>query len=74
MNIVEKMLLEALELLDGVSVPGRENRQRMGMAEQKILTVIEGARMAERQAEAKKNADNHNEQGNDDQSEVHGGD
>lgn len=53
MDIIEKTLREALELLDGVSVKGRENRRLIMLAEQKIECVADGAREAQRRMKEK---------------------
>ena len=39
MEIIENMLEEILDQLDGVAVTGRENRRRMAAAEQKLMAM-----------------------------------
>lgn len=39
MDIIENMLEEILDQLDGVAVTGRENRRRMTAAEQKLMAM-----------------------------------
>lgn len=53
MSETEKMLREVLELLDGMSVTGRENRRRMAMAEDRLVILANAAAKA---VDAKKNA------------------
>lgn len=43
MGETEKMLREVLELLDGMSVTGRENRRRMAMAEDRLVILTNAA-------------------------------
>ena len=51
MTLIEKELREALELMDGVSVAGRECRKNMVIAETKILAVANALREAEEKGE-----------------------
>lgn len=64
MLYIEKELREALALLDGVPVTGRENRKNMAIAETKILAVADALGKA---AEKEEGKDGHaeNEQGKD---------
>lgn len=64
MLYIEKELREALALMDGVPVAGREHRKNMVMAETKILAVANALGKA---AEKEEGKDGHakNEQGND---------
>lgn len=64
MLYIEKELREALALMDGVPVSGREHRKNMVMAETKILAVANALSKA---AEKEEGKDGHaeNEQGND---------
>ena len=64
MLYIEKELREALALMDGVPVAGREYRKNMVMAETKSLAVANALGKA---AEKEEGKDGHaeNEQGND---------
>lgn len=64
MLCIEKELREALALMDGVPVTGRENRKNMAIAEAKILAVANALGKA---AEKEENGNGHaeNKQGND---------
>lgn len=42
MEIIENMLDEILDHLDGVSVTGRENRRRLALAEKKLVVMRDG--------------------------------
>lgn len=53
MNEAEKELREALALMDGVPVAGRENRARMVTAETKILAVANALKILDEKAKDK---------------------
>lgn len=66
MKNTESMLREALELLDGMSVTGRENRRRMAMAEDRLVILLNAAQMVEsgkKDAKEAKYDENENQQG-----------
>jgi hypothetical protein len=60
METTERMIDEILNLLDGVSVSGRENRRRFTLAEQKLLVMREAVKEANRR-KAEKEEEKHDE-------------
>lgn len=58
MTPFEKELREAIALLDGVAIVGRESRGRMAVAEAKIIGVANSMKKLENEAkESKKDED-----------------
>lgn len=57
MNEAERELREALALIDGIPVAGRENRARMVKAETKILAVANALKILDEKAKGAQNRD-----------------
>lgn len=60
MEIIENMLEDILDQLDGVSVTGRENRRRLALAEQKLV-AMRGAIKEVNKRKKEKEAQTHDE-------------
>lgn len=63
MELIENMLGEILDQLDGVSVTGRENRRRLALAEQKLVVMRDGLKEVNKRKKEKE-AQAHDEAAN----------